>query len=335
MKEKKIHSQTGKISLCTIAVVLLAAAIVSCNGKTNPSNGLTGSISNTTAKTQALLMTQPFAYDATDKNKITGKYENRKELTVPNDLATQSKWIMFEGPVLENDLVAYRYYADSRHRFDTYGKLVSDLVMDSVSWKYHDIMDWGSDILKVGNSLGMGSPAIYYKDSLYTLSVCEQKDIAIRESGKNISMIRTTWKGLTVAEHQFDLIQDWSLAAGEPWSEIKLTVVNGSLPDGMQFATGFVKHLPEVIQGTSNDIFFAMNWGQQSFHKEDLGMAIMADAKYQPKQIMDDMSHAYYFENANKEVTYQFLSVWERDKNNVKDRQAFKRLVEKATLSLK
>jgi len=42
------------------------------------------------------------------------------------------------------------------------------------------------------------------------------------------------------------------------------------------------------------------------------------------------MSHAYYFENADKEVTYQFISVWERDRNNVKDAKGFKQLIQKA-----
>jgi len=42
------------------------------------------------------------------------------------------------------------------------------------------------------------------------------------------------------------------------------------------------------------------------------------------------MSHSYYFENADKEVTYQFISVWERDRNNVKDAKGFKQLIQKA-----
>lgn len=317
-------------------VLLMAAILVSsCKVKTNSNEDSVKAVASTSsAKTQALLLTQPFAYDASDKNKVTGDYVSQKKITIPQNLATQSKWIMFEGPVLENDLVAYRYYADSRHRFDIYGKLVHDLVMDTVSWKYHDIMDWGSDILKVGNSLGMGSPAIYYKDSLYTLSSCDKKEIEILESGSNRSMIRTIFTGLTVADKKFDLVQDWSLGAGEIWSEIKLTVLDGNLPDEMKFATGFVKHLPEVIQGSNQDVFYAMNWGNQSFHKEGLGMAIMASTDHQPKQIMDDMSHAYYFDNADKEVSYQFLSVWERDKNKVNDTKGFKQLIEKVSASL-
>lgn len=313
-----------------LSVLCYACKVATDNIETNQSEAS----SQSSAKTQAILLTQSFDYDPADKNRVTGQYQAQTKITVPQDLASQNKWIMFEGPVLENDVVAYRYYADSRHRFDIYGKLVPDLVMDTVSWQYHDIMDWGADILKVGSSLGMGSPAIYFNDSIYTLSFCDQKEIEVLQSSDTRSTIRTTFKGLTIEDKKIDLIQDWSLAEGEAWSSITLKVMGESLPKGMRFATGFVKHLPEIIQGNNQGIFYAMNWGKQSFHKEGLGMAIMAKAENQPKQIMDDLSHAYYFDNASTEVTYQFMSVWERDKNNVKDTKGMKQLIEKATASL-
>lgn len=278
-------------------------------------------------KTQALLLTQSFEYDNTDKNKITGDYVPNSKITIPQDLATQSKWLMFEGPVLENDLVAYRYYADSRHRFDIYGKTVADLVMDTVSWDYHNIMDWGSDILKVGNSLGLGSPAIYYQDSIYALSNCTKKEIEVLANDAHHSSIRTTFTDLRVGEYNFDLIQDWSIEAGQPWSEIKLKVIDGQLPDGMQFATGIVKHMPEITTQSSDNSFFAFNWGTQSFHKENMGMAIICENKYGPMMIDDKLSHVVTFDSAYKEVTYRFLSVWERDLNKVTSSEAFTNLV--------
>ena len=282
-------------------------------------------------KTQALILTQDFEYNHTDKNKVTGDYVKKQKLAIPQNLATQSKWIMFEGPILENDLVAYRYYADSRHRFDIYGKTVSDLVMDTVSWKYHEIMNWGSDILKVGNSLGLGSPAIWYKDSLYTLSKCDEKTIEVLEESNVKSIIRTTFQNLVIDGKSLDLIQDWSIEAGKPWAEIHLKVIGGKLPEEMNFATGIVKHLSEIIQGESDDYFYAMNWGIQSYHEEQMGMAVLANKKYQPTHVLDDLSHAYAFKNGKQEVKYRFLSVWERDNNGIKDANGFNKLVEQST----
>ena len=282
-------------------------------------------------QTQALLLTQDFAYDPTDKNKVTGDYVAQSKIVVPAELATQSKWIMFEGPILENDLIAYRYYADSRHRFDIYGKTVPELVMDTVSWQYHDIMDWGSDVLKVGNSLGLGSPAIWFQDSLYTLSNCAEKTIEIVEDGDQRSMIRTTFTGLQIGEETFNVIQDWSLAAGQIWSEIELRVLNGNLPDGMYFATGIVKHLPTIENGEHGDYFYLMNWGKQSFHEENMGMAIMADQAFGPTPVADELSHAITFQDAPQEVRYRFLAAWERDRSGAKDATSFANVVQEAS----
>ncbi len=312
----------------TLFIGLLVITHLTC---TNTSTETEGETTKPLAKqTQALLLTQDFAYDSTDKDKVTGDYIAQSEIIVPTNLATQSKWIMFEGPVLENDLIAYRYYADSRHRFDIYGKSVSDLVMDTVSWQYHDIMDWGSDVLKVGNSLGLASPAIWYQDSLYTLSDCAKKTIEIVENGDQRSLIRTTFSQLKIGDETFDLIQDWSIEAGQVWSEIHLQVINGSLPEGMSFATGIVKHLPVITTGTAGDYFYAMNWGKQSFHEENMGMAIMAKQAAQPVVVADELSHAYAFQNAKQEVRYRFMAAWERDNNGVRDEASFKNLVEQA-----
>ncbi|MEM9823420.1 MAG: hypothetical protein AAF985_20220, partial [Bacteroidota bacterium] len=49
-----------------------------------------------TKKTQALILTQAFEFDPKDKNKVTGDYVAQTKITVPQNLMTQSKWIMFE-----------------------------------------------------------------------------------------------------------------------------------------------------------------------------------------------------------------------------------------------
>ena len=281
-------------------------------------------------KTQALLLTQPFEYDSLDKDKVTGDYVAQTKVTIPANLATQSKWIMFEGPVLENDVIAYRFYADTRHRFDIYGKRVPDLVMDTVSWNYHDIMDWGSDVLKVGNSLGLASPAIWFQDSLYTLSNSETKTIEVLENGNQQSSLRTTFGNFKLGNHTFDLIQDWSIQAGDAHSTIHLEVKKGTLPAGAFFATGIVKHLDAVQTGQTNNSFYAYTWGKQSFHEENMGMAIFADQKYQPESIPNKLSHTYIFKNAPTMVDYSFLAAWERGNSQVKTGEGFKKLVVEA-----
>lgn len=321
---------TYHIILFLLSSILYIACTTSAKKEDKSTDIKTTAEININKKTQALLLVQDFEFDASNKNKVSGKYIPQNKITIPQNLTPQNKWIMFEGPVLENDLVAYRFYADSRHRFDIYGKTVTDLVMDTVSWDYHNIMDWGSDILKVGNSLGLGSPAIWYKDSLHTLSICEEKTIEVVENSNSKSIIRTTFKNLNIENQQFDLTQDWIITEGQPWSEIQLRVINGTLPLGMCFATGIAKHLPKIKLGETDTYFYAMNWGKQSFHKENMGMAILADKKHKPKPIKDHLNHAYAFTASNKEVRYKFLSAWEKDNNKVRDASGFKLLVERS-----
>lgn len=308
------------LNLCLISCIL-----ASCKNSAKQ-NQMTN-IKTHEKRTQAFLLTQDFDFDLNNKDLIKGEYVSRKKLEVPSDLVPQNKWFMFEGPVLENDLVAFRFYADSRHRFDIFGKTVSDLVMDTVSWDYHDIENWGSDILKVGNSLGIGSPAIWYQDSLYTLSNCDKKVIEIIESGDKESVIRTSFTNLTVEGKSFDLIQDWSIQPGLPWSKMSLKTVGDDLPKDMKFATGIVKHLPQISQREVNGNFFAFNWGKQSFHNENLGMAIIADNSYKPVLIEDKLSHAFVFDNAQNELSYRLVSVWERDNNNIRSAEAFEKFL--------
>ncbi len=202
--------------------------------------------------------------------------------------------------------------------------------MDTVGWKYHDIMNWGSDILKVGNSLGSGSPAIWYKDSVYTLSDCDTKTIEIIKNGGDVATIQTVFNGLEIEDQTLDVIQNQSIAAGESWTTVQLQTPSGKLPEGMYFATGIVKHLPDISIGEEGSCFYAANWGKQSFHKQNMGMAISASNSYKPTLVSDELSHVFYFKNAENEVTYQVVSAWEKDVSGVKDEASFLQLTKSA-----
>ncbi|WP_235295860.1 DUF4861 family protein [Portibacter marinus] len=282
------------------------------------------------AKAQVVMKIQPVEYNDTEKTKISGPYRDMKKVSVPKTLTGQNKWFMFEGPVLENDKVAYRYYADYRHRFDIYGKQVNDLVMDTVSWDYHNLMNWGSDILKVGNSLGMGSPGIYYNDSVYTLSDWNSKEIEVIESGGDVAQVRTIFNDLKIGGKTFTVIQDWRLKTGDFWSEIEMSVKDGQLPEDMKWVTGVVKHLPHATSGNMDDHTYLYTYGEQSFHHQDLGMAVMASNEEGPVIIEDELSHLMLFENAGKKLNYRFMASWAEGINGPKTEYEFRKQVVQA-----
>lgn len=302
--------------------VLLALLLIACESNTTATESGASPTADTSGATQAVLLLQEGDFDRNNPSDSTRGYTARQRVVVPSNLTPQNKWVMFEGPVLENDLVAFRFYMDSRHRFDVYGKRVNDLVMDTVSWKYHDIMDWGADILKVNTSLGIGSPAIYYRDSLYTLSEAEEKIVEVVESGGERSAIRTTFRGLRIGDQRLDLVQDWSIRAGEPFSLIELRVENGRLPAGMSFATGWNKLLADYQEGKAAGCFYAFNWGTQSYHDEQMGMGVAIDTTYAPRRIEDEYSHVYVLQG-DERVAYRLAAAWERDVIGVKDEAGF------------
>ena len=279
------------------------------------------------AQAQAILKTQSGPFIIAEKSEVKSAYSTQSKMTVPADLAPQNKWVMFEGPVLENELIAYRFYLDSRHRSDIYGKKTTALVMDTVGWEYHDIMDWGSDILKVGDALGIGAPAVWYKDSLYTLSDCSEKLVEVTKAAGEEAEIMFTFRDLNIGGTTCTLRQYWSLSTGRPHARVRLEVVEGALPAGAHFATGIVKHLPEAASGTTDGKFFLSTWGRQSYHDQNLGMGIVASSDFLPSVKNHPLNHLVVFENSSQGVEYEFAAAWEEDVMGIKTESAFKELL--------
>ncbi|MEM9936728.1 MAG: DUF4861 family protein [Bacteroidota bacterium] len=311
--------------LCTLPLILVAAFIwVSCGESPERSPEIA-----VEDQVQAVLLVQNMDFDPAHKDSISGSYEQKSSMEVPANLAPQNKWVMFEGPVLENDVVAYRIYMDSRHRYDIYAKSVSDLVMDTVGWNYHDIMDWGSDVLKVGSSLGMGSPACWNGDTLYTLSEADRKQVEIVEDTETSATVRFSFEGLRVGAHQFSLQQDWSIQAGSPWSKVCLSVIEGELPEDLSFATGIVNHGLESRQISTASKAMAYTWGKQSFHEENLGMAVAIPGEEELTSLPVPDSHAFLLPTSAEGTCYEFMAAWERGPAAVSTEEEFISLMKK------
>ncbi|GAA4429176.1 hypothetical protein GCM10023188_14220 [Pontibacter saemangeumensis] len=84
-----------------------------------------------------------------------------------------------DGPAWENDKVGFRHYLDGRNAKDVFGKKVSDMTPEAVGLdtagavedNYHEMKEWGRDIMAVGSSAGIGGIGLMIGDSLYRLGV--------------------------------------------------------------------------------------------------------------------------------------------------------------------
>ena len=325
ISQPRIHLLCRKF---TFSAFFLACIFLlfSCKDASQPSNTTD---SQAIPHVQAVIKILDTEFNPLYKDSISGVYQNKTSLKVPKNLMGQNKWFMFEGPVIENDVIAYRYYADGRHRFDIYGKSVSNLVMDTVGWHYHDIMNWGSDILKVGEALGIGSPAIYLADSLYTFSEWSDKQIDLTFSGADSVCIRTTFYSLKIGENELDLVQDWSMISGSPWSRISLKVIKGTLPENALFATGFIKHLTDLNQLDVNQKHIFYNYGPQSYHKQNLGMAIAVNQELDVHTIENSLSHVIVANKSTDDFQYQFMATWAEGNQQIKSITEFERYLKK------
>lgn len=90
-----------------------------------------------------------------------------------------------DGPTWENDKVGFRIYLDGRNSIDVFGKTKPGITPEDVGigkdgtteYNYADMLPWGTDILGVGNSVGLGGYALMWNDSLARLGITEQDTI--------------------------------------------------------------------------------------------------------------------------------------------------------------
>ena len=94
-----------------------------------------------------------------------GVFKPVKSLKVDEKHTDHSFDIQFEGPGWESDKIGYRLYLDWRNAIDIFGKKTDKMVLQNVGLdgfdSYHEMQDWGVDVLKVGDALGIGTLAFW------------------------------------------------------------------------------------------------------------------------------------------------------------------------------
>ncbi|WP_262250055.1 DUF4861 domain-containing protein [Parapedobacter soli] len=135
-----------------------------------------------------------------------------------------------DGPSWENDKVGFRHYLDGRNSKDVFGKKVSYMSPDDVGINaqgavednYHVMLDWGRDILPVGNSVGLGGIALAHGEDVYRLGVTVDDAInnvdttifnVVRE-GPLRSKLDFQYCNWTAGEHRYNLVEQPAIWPG-------------------------------------------------------------------------------------------------------------------------
>lgn len=267
---------------------------------------------------------------------IGGTFENVQDLMLPSQHTDHSGFIRYEGPGIESDKVGYRIYLDWRNGFDIFGKKTGAMVLQDVGQdgfeSYHHMSDWGMDILKVGDALGVGGYGYWDGDKVERVSKVDGWYAKVIENGNIYSALQIDYQGWHVADKTVDLRSDISMTAGSRLAHVRLKL-SEALPN---IAIGLVKHEgTELLQGDINVSGYAWtyvaSYGKQSLSGENdnLGMAILFQRGMRDAQTEDAYNYVSVMEPAGGQLEYYFLAAWDGEPNGIKNREAFVAYLEK------
>ncbi len=257
--------------------------------------------------------------------RFAAKTDLETELTTAERVQTTDTQItstvyQMEGPAWENDLVGFRNYFDLRNGMDIFGKRTSVMVLDEVGLgdNYHELSDWGMDILKVGNSLGAGAIGIEYNGKLYRIG----------DKGKGT--FERVYEGPLRNEFRFDF-PDWKMESVEYYTNHYISITSGQyayksnvyadgLPENADIVAGIVNMMSDelYIERTSRHVILFTHSVQAEDGKY-LAMALIIPEKYfKGEGTAPDSGpgiiQTYYAKmglNGQKEAVFHFYSLWE------------------------
>jgi unsaturated rhamnogalacturonyl hydrolase len=259
---------------------------------------------------------------------VGGTFQNVRELTPPSQYTDHGNFIRYEGPGIESDKVGYRVYLDWRNGFDIFGKKVTRSVLQDIGQdgydSYHELADWGMDILKVGESLGTGGFGFWTGRKVALVSKVQQRHATITENGNVYSAFQIQYKGWEINQQTVDLTADLSMTAGSRLVHARL----GLSEDLPNLAVGIVKHpTTELIQGptdiTGRAYTYVGSWGKQSLNHDMLGMAILFKRGSRASQDQDQANYVSVVTPAGKQFEYYFLAAWAAEPGGIQTKEAF------------
>lgn len=266
------------------------------------------------------------------KEYVGGTFQNVDRMTAPPEHTDHSWFIRYEGPGIESDLVGYRVYLDRRNGFDIFGKRVATPVLQRVGQdgfdSYHELADWGMDVLKVGDSLGAGAFGAWTGKKIQLASEVDGWDVSILENGSLYSSFRIKYRGWKVEGKTIDLEADFSITAGSRAVQVRL---HPSEPL-KNLVVGVVKH-PEtqLMLGSAAKnanqapiaYTYLASWGKQSLNKDHLGMAVLYRNEFFVEQPQDPTNYAAVLKPNGGDFKYSFLAAWEGEPSGLKTQQEF------------
>lgn len=273
-----------------------------------------------------------------------GRFVNVDEVLPPSQHTDHSEFIRYEGPGIESDKVGYRVYLDWRNGFDIFGKKTGAMVLQDIGQdgyqSYHEPADWGMDILKVGDAVGIGGYGYWDGEKVIRVSETGPRSTRIIENGALYSSLEINYEGWKADEHQTDLRALLSMSAGSRLVHVRLET-SADLPN---IAAGIVKHPDAELIGGDLEISghawtYVATWGPQALSGDDLGLFLIFRKDQRSEQTEDEHNFISVMSLGNRRVEYYFGAAWAQEMGGVDSREAFieylEREAERLTMSLR
>lgn len=257
---------------------------------------------------------------------IGGQFKNVNYLRVPPEHKDHSWFIRYEGPGWESDKVGYRFYLDQRNATDVFGKKVPDIVLQNAGQdgfdSYHEMQDWGMDVMKVGKSLGVGSIGILHQKKAVRIEKTDSVTCEITENGVLFSAIETNYYGWTLGEMKTNLRSQISIHAGSRLTHQRISLTGN--PENI--CTGIVKDPAAKLlinKGSRDGWGYIATFGKQSLNSDNLGLAVFFKAKDLIEISEDEFSHIIALKPDQRKLEYFFLGAWEKEQDGIQSEDEF------------
>ncbi len=192
------------------------------------------------------------------------------------------------GVALESEVTAYRIYFDKRQTVDVYAKRTPRLELAESLWYPNDSLlacGYGDDVLKVGNTIGVGSVRPYdrEKQRLQNMDKFESRTQRIVALTDTSATVEVEVRGLQTEGKAVDMLTRYTILAGHRDMNCQVYVSDtlGTLVTGVQSIGG-----GEMMTYEDKGTLLA-SWGTDwpvndtiKYKKETLGIAVSVPCRY-------------------------------------------------------
>ncbi|GGD60447.1 DUF4861 family protein [Lacimicrobium alkaliphilum] len=266
-----------------------------------------------------------------------GSFEPAQTMTLPDTHEIGDGLFKYEGPGWESDKVAYRLYFDQRNILDIFGKRRAEITLEQVGQvgapSYHELQDWGMDVLKTGPSIGLGSVAVYEDGQTRRIDNSEKMQVSIAHNSPLYSEVHVAHSGFVSNEGEADIDTRYSIAAGTALTKVTVSVEGEAPP----LVTGIVKHQQTLMRSNSQQKdgwHYVATFGPQSYINDALGMAIFYRAEDLQHLGEDQHNHLVVMKPSSKPLQYYFAGYWQQGPDGISDQAQFKAELERTLIRL-